>query len=80
MLTFDIVTLEFPPLVKVTGRMISLPILTLEKLRLVLLALRTSVAAFTASAAALLVTLLTLLVAVTVNCALLSEAAVAGVV
>ena len=35
---------------------------------------------FTVNVAALLVTLETLLVTVTVNCALLSEAAVAGVV
>jgi hypothetical protein len=45
MVTFEIVTLELPPLVKITGSTLLLPILTLEKLRLVLLALRMSVAA-----------------------------------
>jgi len=44
MVTFEIVTLEFPPLVKTTGRVLLLPTLTVEKLRLVLLALRVSVA------------------------------------
>jgi hypothetical protein len=43
MVTFEIVTLEFPLLVRMTGRVLLLPILTLEKLRLVLLALRMSV-------------------------------------
>ena len=38
--TFEIVTSEFPPLVKITGRTLLLPILTVEKFRLVLLALR----------------------------------------
>jgi hypothetical protein len=42
MVTFATVTFEFPPLVRVTGKMLLLPILTLEKLRLVLLALRVS--------------------------------------
>ena len=42
MVTFEIVTLEFPPLVKATGRMLLLPILTLEKFRVVWLALRIS--------------------------------------
>ena len=45
MVTFDMVTFEFPPLVKITGRTLLLPILTVEKLRLVLLTLRMRVAA-----------------------------------
>lgn len=80
MVTLEIVTFEFPPLVKITGRMLLLPILTLEKLRLVLLALRMSVAAVTVSVAALLVMLPELLVTVTVNCSLLFPVVVAGVV
>jgi hypothetical protein len=39
MVTFDTVTLEFPPLVRSTDRVLLLPTLTLEKLRLALLAL-----------------------------------------
>lgn len=78
--TFDIVTLEFPPLVKTTGRMLLLPILTLEKLRLVLLALRMSVAAFTVRVAGLLVMFPELLVTVTLNCSLLFPVVVAAVV
>src|ERR1700674_3875859 len=81
MVTVDIVTFEFPPLVKITGRMLLPPILTFEKLRLVLLALRIKVAAaFTVSVAVLLVMLPALLVTVTVNCTPLSAVVVAGVV
>jgi hypothetical protein len=80
MVTFKIETLEFPPLVKTTGRMLSLPILTFEKFRLVWLALRMAVAALTVSLAELLVTLPTLLVTVTANCPPLSALVVAGVV
>jgi hypothetical protein len=79
-LTFEIVTLEFPPLVKVTGRMLLLPILTLEKFKVVWLGLNVAVAAVTVSVAALLVILPATLVAVTVNCAPLSAVVVAGVV
>ena len=81
MLTFEIVTFEFPPLVKITGRMLLLPILTFEKFRLVWLALRINVAAaFTVSVAGLLVMLPALFVTVTVNCAPLSAVVAAGVV
>src|SRR4029077_11972972 len=81
MVTFEMVTSEFPPFVKITGRALLLPILTFEKFKLVWLALRIKVpAAFTVSVAALLVTLPALLVTVTVNCAPLSEVVVAGVV
>ena len=80
MLTLEMVTLEFPALVKVTPRMLVLPMLTFEKLRLVWLALRRNVAAFTVKVAALLLTLPTLFVMVTVNCAPLSVVVVAGVV
>src|ERR1039457_4083509 len=81
MVTVDIVTFEFPPLVKITDRMLLLPILTFEKFRLVLLALRIKEpVAFTVSVAVLLVMLPALLVTVTVNCAPLSAVVVAGVV
>jgi hypothetical protein len=42
--TFEIVTSEFPPLVMITGRTLLLPTPTVEKFRLVLLALRMCVA------------------------------------
>ena len=80
MVTPEIVTSAFPPLVKITGRMVLLPRLTFEKFRLVWLALRRDVAGFTVNVAALLDALETLFVTVTVNCALLSETTVAGVV
>lgn len=80
MLTPETVTDEFPPLVNVTGRMVLLPRLTLEKLKLAWLALRMSVEAVTVNVAALLMTLPAPLVTVTVNCAPLSEVAVTGVV
>ena len=67
MLTPETVTDEFPAFVNVTPRMLLLPRLTLEKVKLVWLALRTSVAAFTVNVAALLVTLPAPLVMVTVN-------------
>lgn len=79
-MTLEIVTLEFPPLVKVTGRMLLLPILTLEKFNVVWLALSVAVAAVTVSVAALLVALPAELVTVTVNFAPLSALVVAGVV
>jgi hypothetical protein len=80
MVTLEIVTLELPPLVKVTGKMLLLPILTLEKFKVVWLALRRVVAAVTVSVAAALVIWPTLLLMVTVNCAPLSAVVVAGVV
>ncbi len=80
MATLETVTFELPALENVTLWVLVLPILTLEKLKLVLLALRTNVAGFTVNVAALLVTLPTLLVTVTVNRAPLSELVVAGVV
>jgi hypothetical protein len=80
MVTFEIVIFEFPPLVKETGRALLLPMLTLEKFRLVWLALRTNVAAVTVSVAAALVALPAEFVTVTVNCDPLSAVVVAGVV
>ena len=79
-LTPETVTLEFPPLVKVTGRMLLLPRLTLPKLKLVVLGLSRNVAAFTVRVAALLVMFPAPLVMVTINCAPLSDVVVAGVV
>jgi hypothetical protein len=79
-LMLEMVTLEFPAFVNVTLRPPLLPSFTVPKLRLVVLAFRTKVAGFTVSPAALLVTLPTLLVTVTVNCSPLSAEAVAGVV
>lgn len=78
-LTLEIVTLELPLFVKVTGRLLLLPILTLEKFRLPVLALRIAVDADTVSVAALLVTLPAPFETVTVNCAPLSADVVAGV-
>src|SRR5271169_3212663 len=80
MLTFEILTSEFPALVRFTGSTLLFPIVTLPKLRLVGLAFRMNVAAFTVSVAALLVILPVLLVTVTVNCAPLSDVVVPGVV
>src|SRR5258708_24982362 len=56
MLTFEIATLELPEFVSVTVRRLLLPVFTFPKLKLVGLALSKKVAAFTVSAAALLVT------------------------
>jgi len=80
MLTFEIVTLELPELVSVTARVLLAPVFTLPKLKLVGLALSRSVAVFTVSVAALLLTLPAELLTMTVNCALLSAEVVAGVV
>ena len=79
-LTFEMVTLEFPAFVKVTPRVLLLPILTLPNDRLDELAFSSRVAAVTVNIAALLVVLPALLVTTTVNCALLSAVVVAGVV
>jgi len=78
--TLEIVTLELPLFVNVTGRLLLLPILTLEKFRLAVLALRMAVEADTVSVAALLVTLPAPFETVTVNCVPLSADVVAGVV
>jgi hypothetical protein len=72
--------LEFPAFVNVTGKLLLLPILTLEKFKLAWLALRMAVDAATVSVAGLLVTLPVPFVTVTVNCAPLSAEVVAGVV
>jgi hypothetical protein len=80
MLTLEMLTFELPALVKVTLRALLVPVVTLEKARLVLLALRMNVAGVTVSVAALLVTLPTLFVTVTLNVAPLSEDVVAAVV
>jgi hypothetical protein len=79
-LTLDIDTFEVPELVRVTGRVLFVPVFTLPKLRLVGLALSAIVPLLTVSVAALLVTLPVELLTTTVNCAPLSELAVAGVV
>jgi hypothetical protein len=78
--TLEIVTLEFPLFVNVTVRLLLLPILTLEKFKLPVLALRIAVDADTVSVAGLLVTLPAAFETVTVNCAPLSAEVVAGVV
>jgi hypothetical protein len=72
--------LEFPAFVNVIGKLLLLPIFTLEKFKLAWLAFRIAVAADTVSVAGLLVTLPAAFVTVTVNCAPLSADAVAGVV
>ena len=67
MLTPDIVTFEFPALVNVTPRMLLLPTVTLEKLKLDVLALRMYVPVVTVRVAALLVTVPAAFETVTVN-------------
>ena len=78
--TLETVTSEFPAFVKITDSVLLLPMFTLEKFKLVWLALRMYVAAFTVSVAALLVILPAILETVTVNCAPLFAVVVAGVV
>lgn len=80
MLTPDTLTLEFPALVKVTPRTLLPPVVTLGKVRLFWLALRTNVAAPTLKIAALLVNVPAALATLTVNRVPSSEAVVAGVV
>jgi hypothetical protein len=80
MLVFEIVTLELPEFVSVTGRVLLARVFMSPKLKLVGLALSRYVAAFTVSVAALLLTLPAELLTMTVNCALLSAEVVAGVV
>jgi hypothetical protein len=80
-ITVEIVTLEFPTFVKTTGKILSLPMLMLEKATLVALALSLDgVVVFTVSVAGLLARLPVLSVTTTVNRAPLSELTVAGVV
>ena len=78
--TLEIVTFEFPALVKVTFWLLLLDTLTFPKIKAAELELRIIVAALTVSVAGLLVALPTLLVAVTENWALLSAVVSAGVV
>ena len=79
--TFEIVILTVPELVKVMPRTRLLPIFTLLKFKLVVLGVSApGVAALTVRVAALLVTLPTELVTTTVNCAPLSAVVSAGVV
>jgi len=80
MVTLETVTLEFPPLVKVTERLLLLPMLMLEKFKAFVLGVNSMVDAVTVSVAALLVTLPVALLTVTVNCEPLFEVVVAGVV
>jgi hypothetical protein len=76
----EIETLELPVLFRVTGSVLLASVLTFPKLRLVGLALRAVVAAFTVSVAVLLVALPAELLTTTLNCAALSVLVVAGVV
>ena len=79
--TFEIVTIEFPELVKITFRLPLLPIFTLPKFKPDGLAVSCAGAlALTVSVAVLLVALPVELLSTTENCAPLSETAVAGVV
>ena len=78
--TPNMVTSAFPALVNVTPKLPLLPMVTLVKSKLVVLAFRSNVAALTVSVAALLVTLPEELLTVTLNEAPLSEVVVAGVV
>jgi hypothetical protein len=78
--TFEIVTLEFPTFVTVAVLVLLLDMFTLPKLKEEELELRRSVEGLTVSIAALLVLLPAALLTTTVNFALLSVAASAGVV
>ena len=78
--TFEIVTLALPPFVKLTGKMLLLPIFTLEKFKLAWLALSSNVEVVTVNVAVALVTLPTPLETVTLNCDPLSADVVEGVV
>ena len=80
MLTFEIVTWELPEFVSVTASVLLAPVFTFPNVRLAGVALSRKVAALTVSAAAVLVTLPTLLLTTTVNCAPLSDVVSAGVV
>ena len=79
MVTLETVTLEFPPLVKVTERLLLLPMLTVEKFKAVVLGVSCMVEAVTVRVAALLVTLPPALLTVTVNCEPLFAVVVAEV-
>jgi hypothetical protein len=78
--TLEMLTFEFPVLVRLALSDALLPTFTLPKLRLVGFAVSRKVAAFTVSVAALLVTLPAELLTTTVNCAPLSAVVVTGVV
>ena len=80
MLTLETVTSEFPALVNFTLRLLVLLMLTLGKVKSVVLALSRDVAAVTVSVAGLLVILPMLLLTVTVYAEPLSETVVAGAV
>ena len=77
--TLETVTLELPEFVSVTGRLLLEPVLMFPKLKVVWLALRRYVAAFTVRVATLLVTLPAELLIATLNCDPLSEVVVDGV-
>ena len=79
-LTPEIATLELPEFVRVTGRVLLVPVFTFPKFKFVGLALSRYVAAFTVSVAVLLVTLPVELLTTTLNCPPLSAVFVAGVV
>ncbi len=78
--TLEIVTMEFPALVSVTGNVPVFGMVTLPKLNDDALELRSSEEALTVSIAALLVALPAVLLTATVNFALLSVVVSAGVV
>ena len=80
MVTLETVTLEFPPLVKITERLLLLPMLTLEKFKEFVLGVNCRVAVVTVSVAALLLTLPPALLTVTLYCEPLFALVVAGVV
>ena len=79
-LTLEIVTLPVPAFVNVTVCMLAVDTVSLPKFRLVALALRIEVGAFTVSTAALLVAVPAEFDTPTVNCEALSVVAAAGVV
>ena len=80
MMTLEMLILALPEFVKVTPKTLLLPTLTLPKLRVDVLAVSGPGGALTVRVTALLVTLATELLTVTLNWVLLSEVVVAGVV
>jgi hypothetical protein len=80
MMTLEMLILALPEFVKVTPKTLLLPTVTLPKLRVDVLTVSCPGGALTVRVTTLLVTLPAELLTVTLNCMLLSEVAVAGVV
>jgi hypothetical protein len=79
-LTFEIVTLELPVIVRVTGRVLLLPMFTFPKVKLVGFALSRKVVALTVRVAPWLITVATRLLTTMLNWAPFSDVVSEGVV